>query len=360
MLLKHWVIYHMSGVPFSSQVEVQERYYQVQAVSVLVFLVWVSQLWLNYSQLLHHQTFFSLWIVWSCGVDPSWLLCCWDWQTREKLTLELSVNVVPVMCSRLVVCQPLKLKHTPSNVLTSKPSRNIYKTVAGSELWSSFGTPSNLICNYTWCAPNFVFYFQKFQFFNASSRTNWDCNYAFSCQLLDKQATMIRQEVLYPLIIGPAVRADFQCLYPANAKTPTCCPSDDNRTKVTNSVTSARSLWWHVGPYFSPADLTWTANPIYCLISTHRSCTLAMDSHPISQDSPCLSVLSVMSYMLPLLQKSNFSLSVLSPLLLVYYKLSHYHWVTDWLLPICEKECVVMGDISIVNSSKVDLFKALA
>ena len=61
--------------------------------------------------------------------------------------------------------------------------------------------------------------------------------------------------------IGPAVRADFRRLYPANAKTPTCCPSDDNRTKVTNSVTSARSLWWHVGPYFWPADLTRTANP---------------------------------------------------------------------------------------------------
>ena len=62
--------------------------------------------------------------------------------------------------------------------------------------------------------------------------------------------------------IGPAVRADFRRLYPANGKTPTCCPSDDNRTKVTNSVTSARSLWWHVGPYFWPADLTRTANPI--------------------------------------------------------------------------------------------------
>ena len=61
--------------------------------------------------------------------------------------------------------------------------------------------------------------------------------------------------------IGPAVRADFRRLYPTNAKTPTC-PSDDNRTKVTNSVTSARSLWWHVGPYFWPADLTRTANPI--------------------------------------------------------------------------------------------------
>ena len=64
-------------------------------------------------------------------------------------------------------------------------------------------------------------------------------------------------------LIGPAVRADFRRLYPANAKTPTCCPSDDNRTKVTNSVTSARSLWWHVGPYFWPADLTRTANPIW-------------------------------------------------------------------------------------------------
>ena len=65
-----------------------------------------------------------------------------------------------------------------------------------------------------------------------------------------------------PNPIGPAVRADFRRLYPANAKTLTCCPSDDNRTKATNSVTSARSLWWHVGPYFWPADLTRTANPI--------------------------------------------------------------------------------------------------
>ena len=69
-------------------------------------------------------------------------------------------------------------------------------------------------------------------------------------------------------LIGPAVRADFRRLYPANAKTPTCCPSDDNRTKVTNSVTSARSLWWHVGPYFWPADLTRTANPIDSLDSS--------------------------------------------------------------------------------------------
>ena len=65
--------------------------------------------------------------------------------------------------------------------------------------------------------------------------------------------------------IGFAVRADLRRLYPANAKTPTCCPSDDNLTKVTNSVTSARSLWWHVGPYFWPADLTRTANPIVSL-----------------------------------------------------------------------------------------------
>ena len=69
-------------------------------------------------------------------------------------------------------------------------------------------------------------------------------------------------------IIGSAVRADFRRLYPANAKTPTCCPSDDNRTKVTNSVTSARSLWWHVGRYFWPADLTRTANPITLILDT--------------------------------------------------------------------------------------------
>ena len=66
----------------------------------------------------------------------------------------------------------------------------------------------------------------------------------------------------HTVTIGFAVRADFRRLYPANAKTPTCCPSDDNRTKVTNPVTSARTLWWHVGPYFWPADLTLTANPI--------------------------------------------------------------------------------------------------
>ena len=72
-------------------------------------------------------------------------------------------------------------------------------------------------------------------------------------------------------LIGPAVRADFRRLYPANAKTPMCCPSDDNRTKVTNSVTSARSLWWHVGPYFWHVDLTRTANPIVGL-KTNSAC----------------------------------------------------------------------------------------
>ena len=41
---------------------------------------------------------------------------------------------------------------------------------------------------------------------------------------------------------GPAVRADFRRLYPANAKTPTCCPSDDNRTKVTNCDVSTVPL----------------------------------------------------------------------------------------------------------------------
>ena len=68
----------------------------------------------------------------------------------------------------------------------------------------------------------------------------------------------------------PAVRADFRRLYPANAKMSTCCPSDDNRTKVTNSVTSARSLWWHVGPYFWPADLTRTANPTMLALNASR------------------------------------------------------------------------------------------
>ena len=73
---------------------------------------------------------------------------------------------------------------------------------------------------------------------------------------------MVCLDVVTVTQIGPAVRADFRRLYPANAKTPTCCPSDDNRTKVINSVTSARSLWWHVGLYFWPADLTRTADPI--------------------------------------------------------------------------------------------------
>ena len=52
--------------------------------------------------------------------------------------------------------------------------------------------------------------------------------------------------------IGFAARADFRRLYPANAKTPTCCPSDDNRTKVTNSVTSARSLGGTLARIFGP------------------------------------------------------------------------------------------------------------
>ena len=82
--------------------------------------------------------------------------------------------------------------------------------------------------------------------------------------------------------IGPAVRADFRRLYPANAKTPTCCPSDDNRTKVTNSVTSARSLWWHVGPYFWPADLTRTANPIVVLHS-HNTHAILLEAKKNSQ-----------------------------------------------------------------------------
>ena len=82
----------------------------------------------------------------------------------------------------------------------------------------------------------------------------------------------------YNAIIGSAVRADFRRLYPANAKTSTCCPSDDNRTKVTNSVTSARSLWWHVGPYFWPADLTRTANPI-----GSRGCMLPRELNMFSE-----------------------------------------------------------------------------
>ena len=88
--------------------------------------------------------------------------------------------------------------------------------------------------------------------------------YAVSYGLSLSKKVLINNKQSMPStdLIGSAVRADFRRLYPANAKTPTCCPSDDNRTKVTNSVTSARSLWWHVGPYFWPADLTRTANPI--------------------------------------------------------------------------------------------------
>ena len=88
-------------------------------------------------------------------------------------------------------------------------------------------------------------------------------------------------------IIGPAVRADFRRLYPANATTPTCCLSDDNRTKVTNSVTSARSLWWHVGPYFWPTDLTRTANPIvlcvFILLPDGKLLTLLTRSLTLSE-----------------------------------------------------------------------------
>ena len=83
-----------------------------------------------------------------------------------------------------------------------------------------------------------------------------------NCEELRESTVSPSRQLEIRGIIGPAVRADFRRLYRANAKTPTCCPSDDNRTKVTNSVTSARSLWWHVGPYFWPADLTRTANPI--------------------------------------------------------------------------------------------------
>ena len=101
------------------------------------------------------------------------------------------------------------------------------------------------------------------------------CEYYTSTLLVHKKRTCIILSRLVWLLstltgnalfaglpIGPAARADFRRLYPTNAKTSTSCPSDDNRTKVTNSVTSARSLWWHVGPYFWPADLTRTANPI--------------------------------------------------------------------------------------------------
>ena len=95
------------------------------------------------------------------------------------------------------------------------------------------------------------------------SPTHWDNSFVIhACKPLLSRFGSAQQTASGIATIGPAVRADFRRLYPANAKTPTCCPSDDNRTKVTNSVTSARSLWWHVGPYFWPADLTRTANPI--------------------------------------------------------------------------------------------------
>ena len=89
------------------------------------------------------------------------------------------------------------------------------------------------------------------------------------------------------LAIGPTVRADFRRLYPANAKTPTCCPSDDHRTKVTNFVTSARSLWWHIGPYFWPADLTRTANPIVSSDSSILSTKLWLSERANKPYSSC-------------------------------------------------------------------------
>ena len=39
-------------------------------------------------------------------------------------------------------------------------------------------------------------------------------------------------------------------------------------------MTSARSLWWHVGPYFWPADLTRTANPINNRLGSKVQATL--------------------------------------------------------------------------------------
>ena len=75
--------------------------------------------------------------------------------------------------------------------------------------------------------------------------------------------------------MGPAVRADFRRLYPANAKTPMCCPSDDNRTRVTNSVTSAWSLWWHVGPVFLARGSDVDGKPC-CLDCCLRKTTLVI------------------------------------------------------------------------------------
>ena len=86
---------------------------------------------------------------------------------------------------------------------------------------------------------------------------------------------------LHQRLIGAAVRADFWRLYPASANTPMCCPSDDNRTKVTNSVTAAWSLWWHVGPYFWPADLTQTANPINVLLFDWKKLMLRLWLHRV-------------------------------------------------------------------------------
>ena len=65
-------------------------------------------------------------------------------------------------------------------------------------------------------------------------------------------------------VLGPrnVNRAHRQSGFPTFISCQSQDANDDNRTKVTNSVTSARSLWWHVGPYFWSADLTRTANPI--------------------------------------------------------------------------------------------------
>ena len=108
--------------------------------------------------------------------------------------------------------------------------------------------------------PSMEFSHEKETLFSASRCSL--CNTLFFPEGASSTEVMIHSVTVFYLIIGPAVRADFRRLYSTNAKMPTCCPSDDNRTKVTNSVTSARSLWWHVGPYFWPADLTRTANPI--------------------------------------------------------------------------------------------------
>ena len=46
--------------------------------------------------------------------------------------------------------------------------------------------------------------------------------------------------------IGLAVRADFRRLYPANAKTPTCCPSDDQGDKLCDVSTVPLVARWPV------------------------------------------------------------------------------------------------------------------